>query len=253
VFADATKPEEWDEEEDGEWIAPTISNPKCTEAPGCGEWKRPYKRNPAYKGIWSAPQIDNPAYKGIWAPRRIPNPDYFEDLTPVKSLAKIGGVGIELWTMTEDILFDNLYIGNSAEDAKKLAADTFEIKKPLEVAADKPAIPEDDEEEKISFKDDPISFIRTRVISFIEAAKLDPLEAFKTQPETGAALAGALFTLFGMLGALVSIIGGAQKPVVTKSTKKPEPADDKKKAEAAPVSSAIDSKKDDGLKKRNVK
>jgi hypothetical protein len=37
---DAEKPEEWDDEEDGDWIAPTIRNPKCDEAPGCGEWKR---------------------------------------------------------------------------------------------------------------------------------------------------------------------------------------------------------------------
>jgi len=117
--------------------------------------------------------------------------------------------------MTEDILFSNLYIGHSAEDAKKLAAETFEIKKPLEVAADKP-LTTDDDEEKVSFKDDPVNFIRTRVIAFIEAAKVDPLVAFKSQPETGAALAGALFTLFGMFGALLSIIGGAQKPVVTK-------------------------------------
>ena len=40
VPEDASKPEEWDDEEDGEWIAPTVSNPKCTEAAGCGEWKR---------------------------------------------------------------------------------------------------------------------------------------------------------------------------------------------------------------------
>lgn len=37
---DAEKPEEWDDEEDGDWIAPTVRNPKCEEAPGCGEWKR---------------------------------------------------------------------------------------------------------------------------------------------------------------------------------------------------------------------
>ena len=37
---DAEKPEEWDDEEDGDWIAPTIRNPKCDDAPGCGEWKR---------------------------------------------------------------------------------------------------------------------------------------------------------------------------------------------------------------------
>ena len=41
--ADAKKPEDWDDEEDGDWEAPRIANPKCTDAPGCGEWKRPTK------------------------------------------------------------------------------------------------------------------------------------------------------------------------------------------------------------------
>ena len=61
-FAEAEKPDDWDDEEDGEWEAPTIPNPACTSGPGCGEWKRPTKPNPAYKGKWSAPLIDNPAY-----------------------------------------------------------------------------------------------------------------------------------------------------------------------------------------------
>lgn len=38
-FADAEKPEEWDDEEDGDWIAPTVANPVCSDAPGCGPWK----------------------------------------------------------------------------------------------------------------------------------------------------------------------------------------------------------------------
>ena len=118
--------------------------------------------------------------------------------------------------MTEDILFDNIYVGHSAEDAKKLAVETFEIKKPREVAANKPLAADDDEEEKISFKDDPVGFIRNRVLVFIEAARDDPLEAFKSQPETGAVIVFALFTLLGMFGALVNIIGGGQKTVVTK-------------------------------------
>ena len=42
--ADAKKPEDWDDEEDGDWEAPRIINPKCEKAPGCGEWKRPTKR-----------------------------------------------------------------------------------------------------------------------------------------------------------------------------------------------------------------
>ena len=64
--ADAKQPEDWDEEEDGVWEPPRISNPACKDAPGCGEWKRPTKSNPDYKGKWSAPMIDNPAYKVSW-------------------------------------------------------------------------------------------------------------------------------------------------------------------------------------------
>lgn len=45
------------------WEPPRIANPACKDAPGCGEWKRPTKPNPDYKGNWSAPMIDNPAYK----------------------------------------------------------------------------------------------------------------------------------------------------------------------------------------------
>lgn len=118
--------------------------------------------------------------------------------------------------MTEDILFDNLYVGHSLEDAKALAAETFDIKKPLEKAADK--TPESDEEEDStsSFQEDPISFIRSKVITFVEAAKEDPVTAFKTQPETGAALAVAFFTFLSMIGALFGLVGSAQKPVVTK-------------------------------------
>lgn len=63
----AKQPEDWDEEEDGVWEPPRMSNPLCKDAPGCGEWQRPNKPNPAYKGKWTAPLIDNPAYKVIQA------------------------------------------------------------------------------------------------------------------------------------------------------------------------------------------
>ncbi|KAF9013632.1 Calreticulin-domain-containing protein [Hymenopellis radicata] len=249
----AEKPEEWDDEEDGDWIAPTVSNPKCEEAPGCGEWKRPNKANPDYKGKWYAPMIDNPEYKGEWAPRKIPNPDYFEDLTPVKSLEKIGGVGIELWTMTEDILFDNLYVGHSLDEAKALAAETFDVKKPLEAAAAKPVKSVDDDEDEVTFSEDPIGYIREKVLDFIDLLKLDPLLAFKTHPETGAALAVSTLTFLGMVGVLLGLIGSSQKPVVksAKKTDAPSP-DDKKKTEAAPVAPAGGEKKEEGGAKKRA-
>ncbi|CAG7854159.1 Calnexin homolog Flags: Precursor [Serendipita indica DSM 11827] len=235
---DAIKPEEWDDEEDGDWVAPLVKNPKCEQASGCGPWKRPNKANPAYKGKWYAPMIDNPAYKGEWAPRKIANPDYFEDLYPVQSLNKIGGVGIELWTMTEDILFDNIYIGHSMEDAAALAEETFYIKEDAELRKEanrKPAGADDDDDEETAdrtFKEAPVAFIRKAVLSFIELAKIDPVMAVKTKPETATALAVGIVTLFGMLGTFLGLLGASQAPV-TKSPKKSEKKEEASSSAAA--------------------
>nr|XP_043638954.1 calnexin homolog [Erigeron canadensis] len=127
---EAVKPEDWDDEEDGEWEAPKIDNPKCESAPGCGEWRRPLKRNPAYKGKWSAPLIENPAYKGIWEPRQIPNPDYFELESP--DFEPIAAIGIEIWTMQDGILFDNILITNDEKTALTIRETTWKPKFKLE-------------------------------------------------------------------------------------------------------------------------
>ncbi|CAA2935212.1 calnexin homolog 1-like [Olea europaea subsp. europaea] len=113
---EATKPEDWDEEEDGEWEAPKIDNPKCEEAPGCGEWKRPMKRNPAYKGKWHAPLIENPNYKGVWKPQLIGNPNYFELDRP--NFDPVAAIGIEIWTMQDGLLFDNILIASDERVAE---------------------------------------------------------------------------------------------------------------------------------------
>nr|XP_053654544.1 calnexin-like isoform X2 [Cherax quadricarinatus] len=123
----AEKPEDWDDEMDGEWEAALINNPVCSEAPGCGEWKPPMIDNPNYKGKWRPAMIDNPNYRGKWKPRKIPNPDYFEDLEPFK-MTPLGAVGIELWSMSDNILFDNLIITDNVADANRLAQETFDLK-----------------------------------------------------------------------------------------------------------------------------
>jgi len=71
--------------------------------------------------------INNPGYKGKWKPRLIPNPDYYHDPTPAK-MTPIGGVGIELWTMSDSIYFDNILITDSMGLADQLARETFDIK-----------------------------------------------------------------------------------------------------------------------------
>ncbi|XP_077388459.1 calnexin isoform X2 [Festucalex cinctus] len=132
---DAIKPEDWDEDMDGEWEAPQIPNPACETAPGCGPWKRPIVDNPDYKGKWKAPMIDNPNYQGVWKARRIANPDFFEDLHPFR-MSTFSAVGLELWSMTSDIFFDNFLVTDDRNVAERWAADGWGLKKAAEGAAE---------------------------------------------------------------------------------------------------------------------
>ncbi|XP_078810477.1 calmegin isoform X1 [Oryzias latipes] len=134
----AEKPEDWDEEMDGEWEAPQIPNPACETAPGCGEWKRPMINNPQYKGKWKAPLVDNSNYQGVWKPRKIQNPDYFEDLQPFR-MTPFKALGLELWSMTSDIYFDNFIITSQKEVADRWASDSWGLKK-LVASANEPGI-----------------------------------------------------------------------------------------------------------------
>ena len=71
--------------------------------------------------------INNPNYQGKWKPKKIPNPDYFNDEKPYK-MTPIGGVGIELWSMSEGIYFDNLLVTDNLGLANAYAAETFDLK-----------------------------------------------------------------------------------------------------------------------------
>jgi len=123
---DATKPDDWDDELDGEWEAPTISNP-------------------AYKGAWKAKRIPNPAYKGAWEHPLIDNPDYVEDAN-LYLYEDIGAVGFELWQVKAGTIFDNILVADSVEDAKEHAAKswthTVEAEKKAKEEADKKAAEE---------------------------------------------------------------------------------------------------------------
>ncbi|XP_052892680.1 calnexin-like isoform X1 [Anopheles moucheti] len=123
----AVKPADWDNDMDGEWEPPLIPNPLCEKAVGCGLWKPPMVANPNYKGKWRPPLIANVNYQGKWAPRKIPNPDFFEDLTPFR-MTPIAAVGFEIWSMSSDILFDNVVICDDEAVADEWAAQTFDLK-----------------------------------------------------------------------------------------------------------------------------
>ncbi|XP_036982071.2 calmegin [Artibeus jamaicensis] len=127
----AEKPEDWNEDMDGEWEAPRIPNPACEV--GCGEWNPPMIENPKYKGVWRPPMIENPNYQGVWSPRKIPNPDYFEDDHPFL-LTPFSALGLELWSMTSDIYFDNFIICSEKEVADRWAADGWGMKRMIATA-----------------------------------------------------------------------------------------------------------------------
>ncbi|KAF9735762.1 hypothetical protein PMIN06_010011 [Paraphaeosphaeria minitans] len=209
---EAEKPEDWDDEEDGDWIAPTVPNPKCDEVSGCGKWEPPMKKNPDYKGKWTAPYIDNPAYKGVWAPRKIKNPDYFEDKTP-SNFEPIGAIGFEIWTMQNNILFDNIYIGHSIEDAKKIQEETFDVKiaaEKAEEAANKPKVEDTPKSPSdLVFKDDPVLYVKEKVNLFIEIFQRDPVEAVKFVPEVAGGLGVIVVTVLAILASALFGSGAA--------------------------------------------
>lgn len=134
----ASKPEAWLEEEDGEWEPPMIQNPLCSV--GCGPWAPKSIPNVKYKGVWTPPQIENPNYRGIWRAPTIKNPKYgTEDNS--KLVGPVDAIGFELWTMTKGVLFTNIYVGRSVEEAERIGNETFIPKTDLEwkiYNADKP-------------------------------------------------------------------------------------------------------------------
>lgn len=211
---EAQKPEDWDDEEDGDFVPPTVPNPKCAEVSGCGKWEKPMIKNPAYRGKWTAPFIENPAYKGVWAPRKIKNPGYFEDKTPA-NLEPMGAIGFEIWTMQSDILFDNIYIGHSIEDAEKFAQETFFEKHPVEQLLELESKPKPEEKKAprspsdLVFMDDPVLYIREKVELFFTLVQSDPIEAVKFVPEVAGGIAAIIVSL---LVVVLTIISSSSTP-----------------------------------------
>merc|ERR1711941_18724 len=99
--SDAKKPDDWDDEEDGEWEAPM-------------------KDNPAYKGDWNVKRISNPAYKGIWEAKKIANPEYVDD-DKVYKYDDFGFLGFDLWQVKGGSIFDNVIVTDDKAEADNFA------------------------------------------------------------------------------------------------------------------------------------
>ena len=101
---EASQPDDWDEEEDGKWEAPMISNPK-------------------FQGEWKPKMIPNPAYKGVWKAKDIPNPEYEAD-DSLGEYADFSAVAIDIWQVKSGTIFDNILLADSVDEAKAFYDET---------------------------------------------------------------------------------------------------------------------------------
>ena len=145
--------------------------------------------------------------------------------------------------MQNDILFDNIYIGHSIEDAEKLKVETYDIKHPIETAEDEASKPKQPETPKspldLKFMDDPVLFVREKVQLFLEIAKKNPLEAVKFVPEVAGGIGVLVVTLLAVI--IGGVVGGSKaSPQVKKAAEnvKTAAADAKDKAVDAASSGA---------------
>jgi calreticulin len=134
----AKKPDDWDDELDGEWEAPKIANPD-------------------YKGPWSAKKIENPAYKGEWEHPLIDNPEYKPDPT-LYSYESFGAIGLDLWQVKSGSIFSNFVVADSFDDVKpaiEKANKAREAEKKAKEAKDEEDRKKREEEEKAKKAEEP--------------------------------------------------------------------------------------------------
>lgn len=140
--------------------------------------------------------------------------------------------------MQNDILFDNIYIGHSVEDAEKLRQETFDVKHPVETAEEEALKPKPEEKPavpSVSFREDPFTFVREKANIFIGLAKEDPVSAVKQVPE----VAGGLVTVVVSMILTIVIAIRASSPAPEPKKKGKEAAGgDKEKTEKATSTSA---------------
>jgi hypothetical protein len=72
--------------------------------------------------------------QGPWAPRKVPNPDYFLDEAPLKAIGAIGGIAVEIWTMDEGYVFDDILVANDPAVAAAKREALWVPKKEAEVS-----------------------------------------------------------------------------------------------------------------------
>ncbi|GLT72173.1 hypothetical protein SLA2020_441280 [Shorea laevis] len=131
----AVKPDDWDEEapmeiKDEEAVKPEgwlDDEPEEVDDP---ESIKPEDWDDEEDGEWEPPKLIIRNYKGVWKPQQIPNPDYFELEKP--DFEPIAAIGIEIWTMQDGVLFDNILIAGDEKVAESYRLTTWKPKFDIE-------------------------------------------------------------------------------------------------------------------------
>lgn len=123
--------------------------------------------------------------------------------------------------MQNNILFDNIYIGHSIEDAAKLKAATYDIKHPIEESEDEATKPKVSDSPKspsdLKFLDDPILYVREKVQLFLTIAQKDPIQAVKFVPEVAGGIGVLIVTLIAVIIGALGTSGATAPPQVKKA------------------------------------
>lgn len=144
--------------------------------------------------------------------------------------------------MQSDILFDNIYIGHSVEDAEKFAAETFHVKHPIEKALLEAEKPKQDDKPKspsdLKFLDDPVVYIKEKLELFLAIAQQDPVQAVKFVPEVAGGIVAVVVTLLAVVGVIISSLTSSPAPKKAAGDAKDKAKSGKDKAAAATATGA---------------
>merc|ERR1711981_1551031 len=86
-------------------------------------------------------------YEGPWVHPEIDNPDFVED-DELYAYESFGVVGIDIWQVKAGSIFDNIFLGDSLEEAQEFMKETYTKNKDAEKEMfDKEEEDEEDEHE----------------------------------------------------------------------------------------------------------
>jgi len=154
--------------------------------------------------------------------------------------------------MQADVSFDNIYIGHSVDDAKKIADATFFVKFPVEKALEQAEQPKEEAKPKspsdLKFLDDPVTYIKEKLDLFLTIAAKNPVEAIKFVPEVPTAIGGLLVTVIALVGIFTSG-GSVPAPVKKVAADVKEKAKDAKDKAAEAVATGAENVKAEASKR----